>query len=315
MHASAIDSLTRAGTIMLEWDDFRVFLAIARHGSLTAAARALRVTQPTMGRRLEMLEERLGTRLFERTPTGPVLTDLGAAILNNAEQMEQAVLAAERRIAGHDNGLLGAVRLTSVEWFGSHVLASIIASFSTRYPQIAVELLTDVRSYNLAKREADIAIRFARFEQNEVVQRKIGDFAYGLYASTDYLDQYGLPNFDGKGADHAVVTMHEAANHMPEARWLLEELAPKARIALRSSSRDVQARAAESGAGLVVLPRGMGDRMLSLHHLETPSPVPSREVWLGYHQDMRQTPRIRVLVDFLADELRNRMPQLHPRAA
>jgi molybdate transport repressor ModE-like protein len=88
---------------MLEWDDFRVFLAIARHGSLTAAARALRVTQPTMGRRLEMLEERLGTRLFERTPTGPVLTDLGAAILNNAEQMEQAVLAAERRIAGHDN--------------------------------------------------------------------------------------------------------------------------------------------------------------------------------------------------------------------
>jgi DNA-binding transcriptional LysR family regulator len=299
---------------MLEWDDFRVFLAIARHGSLTAAARALRVTQPTMGRRLEMLEERLGTKLFERTPTGPVLTDLGAAILDNAEQMEQAALAAERRIAGHDNGLHGAVRMTSLEWFGNHVLAPTLALFSARYPQIAVELVADARPYNLARREADIAIRFVRFEQNDVVQRKIADFAYGLYASISYLERYGVPDFSGKGADHAVVTMHEAAAHMPEARWLLEELAPKARIAFRSSSRDAQARAAEWGAGLVVLPRCVGDTMPSLRRLEPPSPVPSREVWLGYHEDMRQTPRIRVLVDFLADELRRRVPLLDPRA-
>jgi DNA-binding transcriptional LysR family regulator len=299
---------------MLEWDDFRIFLAIARHGSLTAAARALRVTQPTMGRRLEMLEERLGTRLFERTPTGPVLTDLGSAILDNAEQMEQAALAAERRIAGRDTGLQGIVRITSLEWFGNHVLAPIIASFSERYQQIAVELVTDRRNFNLAKREADIAIRFVRFEQNDLVQRKVADFGNGLYASTTYLDRYGPPDFDGKGADHAVVTVHEAAHETPEARWLLEELAPKARIGFRSSSRDAQARAAEAGAGLVVLPRCMGDATPSLRRLQPPSPVPGREVWLGYHQDMRQTPRIRVLVDFLADELRRWAPTLDPRA-
>jgi DNA-binding transcriptional LysR family regulator len=298
---------------MLDWDDFRIFLAIARHGSLTAAARALRVTQPTMGRRLEMLEERLGTRLFERTPTGPVLTDLGSAILDNAEQMEQASLAAERRIAGRDTGLHGAVRVTSLEWFGNHVLAPSIASFSERYQQIAVELVTDMRNFNLAKREADIAIRFDRFEQNDLIQRKVAGFGNGLYASTRYLDRHGVPDFGGKGAEHAVVTVHEGASHMPEARWLLQELAPKARIAFRSSSRDAQARAAEAGAGLVVLPRCMGDAMSSLRRLQPPSPVPSREVWLGYHQDMRQTPRIRVLVDFLADELRRRAPVLDPR--
>jgi DNA-binding transcriptional LysR family regulator len=299
---------------MLEWDDFRVFLAIARHGSLTAAARALHVTQPTMGRRLEMLEERLGTRLFDRTPTGPVLTDLGSAILEHAEQMEQAAFAAERRIAGHDSGPHGTVRITSLEWFGNKVLAPIIASFSARYPQIVVELVTDIRTYNLSKREADIAIRFARFDQNDLVQRKVADIACGLYASTTYLGLHGMPAFSDKGSNHAVVTVHEAAAHVPQSRWLIESVAPKARIAFRASSYEAQARAAETGAGLVALPRCIGDAMPSLQRLDPPSPAPSREVWLGYHQDMRQTSRIRVLVDFLVDELRHRVPQLHPRA-
>ena len=298
---------------MLEWDDFRVFLAIARHGSLTAAARALRVTQPTMGRRLEMLEERLGARLFDRTPTGPVLTDLGAAILNNVEDMERAALAAERRIAGRDTGLRGTVRLTSLEWFGTHVLAPIIASFSAQYAKIAVELITDVRPFNLGKQEADVAIRFVRFEQNDLVQRKVAEMAYGLYASIEYLDRYGAPDFSAKGADQAVITMHEAGSQIPEARWLTDEVLPQARIAYRSSSRDAQACAAEAGAGLVVLPRFIGDVRPSLRRIRPPSPVPGREVWLGYHQDMRQTPRIRALVDFLVNELRHRAPKLNPQ--
>jgi DNA-binding transcriptional LysR family regulator len=301
-------------SLMLEWDDFRVFLAIARHGSLTAAARVLRVTQPTMGRRLEIMEERLGARLFERQPTGPVLTDLGAAILDNAEQMERAAFAAERRIAARDSGLQGTVRITSVEWFGSHVLAAIFTQFSDRYPQIAVELITDMRLYNLAKREADIAIRFQRFEQNDLVQRKVADFTYGLYASVSYLDRHGAPEFTRAGKDHSVVTMHEAFGYIPEVRWLLEDVAPQARIALRANSRDVQARAAEAGAGLVILPRCIGDAMPLLRRLRPPSPVPGREVWLGFHRDMRETPRIRAVVGFIADELKRRASELAPSA-
>ena len=297
---------------MLEWDDFRVFLAIARHGSLTAAARALRVTQPTMGRRLEMLEERLGARLFERMPTGPVLTDLGSAMLEYAEQMEQAAFAAERRIAGYDSGPHGTVRITTVEWFGTHVVAPIIAAFALQYPQIMVELVTDMRPYNLTRREADIAIRFVAFDQNDLIQRKVAEVAYGLYASTTYLEARGMPDFKNEGCDHLVIKVHEAADHFPPSRWI-ETVAPKARIALRASSHHAQARAAEAGAGLVVLPRCLGDVMPSLRRLDPPSP-PSREVWLGYHQDMRQTPRIRVLVDFLVNELRHRAPELHPRA-
>lgn len=123
---------------MLEWDDLRFLLAIARHGSLTAAARATGVTQPTMGRRLENLEARLGVRLFERTPAGVALNVLGTSLMPLAEQMEQSALAADRRIAARDTGLEGVIHVTTVEWIGRHLLAPVLAGFSRLHPKITI---------------------------------------------------------------------------------------------------------------------------------------------------------------------------------
>lgn len=297
---------------MLEWDDVRIFLAIARHGSLTAAARAVRVTQPTMGRRLEVLEDRLGVRLFERTPTGAVLTEFGASVLPDAERMELAALSLERRVAGRDTGLEGIVRLTCVDWFGVHVLAPVIAGFASQYPSITIELAADARVYNLARRETDIAIRFTGFDQNGVIQRRVGDIAYGLYAASDYLGRCGMPDFAKGCSGHTLITMHEEASHLAEVRWLLEKAAPQARIGFRSSSRDAQEKAALAGVGLAILPRCMADQRPQLQRLAPKSPPPGREIWLGYHEDMRETPRIRAVANFIADALRRRGPELNP---
>ena len=297
---------------MLEWNDIRVFLAIVRHGSLTAAARSLSVTQPTMGRRLDVLHERLGVRLFERTPTGAVITQLGAALVAEAERMEAAALDIERRLAGRNTGLGGLVQVTCVEWFGVHVLAQIIARFSRQHPGIIVQLLPDGRSLNLARHDADIALRFAEFDHDAVVQRQVAEIGYGLYASPAYLEQHGEPDYEAGCPGHALITMPEANAHLADARWL-QQVAPEARIAFRTGSRDAQIHTALAGVGLVALPRYLGDGVTGLCRLQPTLSPPIREVWLGYHEDLRDTPRVRAVAAFLAEELKRFGPVLHPK--
>src|SRR5689334_22633648 len=131
----------------MEWSDLRIFLAIARSGTLAAAGKSVGLIQPTMGRRLRALEGALGQTLFQRSPDGFVLTDDGQAILGSAERMEEEALAVTRAIAG--GGLSGDLRLASSDWFGAHVLAPLLAAFTQAHPGITVELLTDQRRYSL----------------------------------------------------------------------------------------------------------------------------------------------------------------------
>lgn len=138
----------------MEWSDLKLFLAIARQGTLGAGARSLGLTQPTMGRRLRALEISLGQTLFQRTADGFVMTDEGAAVFAHAERMEEEALGLERELAGQSRQLSGFLRLSSSEWFGAHVLAPVLAEFSLRYPKIVVELLTDSRLLSLSRREA-----------------------------------------------------------------------------------------------------------------------------------------------------------------
>lgn len=289
---------------MLEWDDLRLLLAVARHGSLTAAARALGVTQPTMSRRLEHLEARLGAPLFERHAAGVALSPLGTSLLEPAEQMEHAALAAERRLAARGAGLDGLVRITTLEWIGHHVLAPSLARFGLLHPGVTVELLTADRVLSLARHEADLAVRQARFDQDGLVQRKLGDLPRGVYASPAYLAERGVPDFAAGCPGHALIILPEMPVTMAQIHWLRDELAPRALVALQSNSVDVHVAAARAGAGLVVLPRRLGDAAAGLQLLDPPDPPPSRELWLGFHQDMRHTPRVRALATHLAAELR-----------
>lgn len=289
---------------MFEWDDLRFLLAISRRGSLTAAARELGVTQPTMSRRVEHLETRLGAALFERSSAGMALNSLGTSLLGLAEQMEQAALAAERRIAARGTGLEGLVRVTTLEWVGHHVLAPILAGFCRQHPGITVELLTDDRVFSLTRHEADIAVRVTRFEQDGLVQRRIGSSPRALYASETYLAERGEPDFAAGCPGHALVTLPEAVVALAQARWLQDHLAPKAHVALRSNSLDVQVATAAAGAGLALLPCKLGDSLPALRRLNPPEPPPEREFWLGFHEDLRHTPRVRALANHIAAEMR-----------
>src|SRR5882724_10881688 len=219
----------------VDWDDLRHFLAIARHGSLSAAARALKVTQSTMSRRLEAMEQRIGARLLNKTPAGYMLTPAGEAILGNVERIENEALAVERTITGKDVRLEGVVRITAVETFAVLVLMPIFAAFRQLYPGIAIELVVDTRSLSLSKREADIALRMARPTQHDLVARKVGEMAAGIYASPLYLERRGAPDFASGAPGHDVITVEADLAGLPDTEWFAG-ITRRAIVALRSNN-------------------------------------------------------------------------------
>ncbi len=281
---------------MMEWSDIRIFLAIAREGTLGAAARKLGLTQPTMGRRLKTLEAAVGHSLFQRTPDGFVLTDEGTVVMGHAERMEEEALALQRQLAGTENTLSGSLRISCSDWFGIHILAPILADFRRVHTNVIVEVLTDSRLLNLARREADLVFRIKPFTEPEVISRKLLHIPYGLYVAKGSDD----PS-PGTGEGFSMVIMDEAFGGMPDVAWLKDRF-PDAKISMRSNNRDVQARLCASGAGMAVLPRPLGDSMDVLKRVEVPNPPPGRDTWLGYHQDLRRLPRLRALTQFVGEQ-------------
>jgi len=278
----------------LPWDDVRLFLAIARAGTLSAAAPKLGLSQPTAGRRLRALEEAVGVALFQRTAQGFRLTDTGEAMLVHAQNMEEQALALERRLVGDGRTVEGTLRISASEWFSRHVLTPKIAKLTIDTPGITVEVIADTRALDLNKREADVAFRFNEFRSADVVQSQFVRLRYGLYAAKGYLENR-TPPVESAGDGHSVITMDRAFDHLEDVVWLRNQF-PNARDSVRSNSRDVQAEAAIQGAGLVVLPRVMGDT-LPLERLELVEDPPGRSVWIGYHRDLKQLARLRAFVD------------------
>jgi len=281
----------------IEWSDLQVFLAIARQGTLGAAARKLRQSQPTMGRRLKALEDAVGQKLFQRTREGFVLTDEGAAVLSHAEQIEEEALAFERRLRGHDQGLDGTLRLSCSDWFGLHVLTPVIAEFAELQPRIVVELLTDARLYSLPRREADLVFRIQPFDEPDVIARRLTHIRYAAYLKK------GMAAPDaGDGAGVNLITMDTAFGGMPDAVWLSRVL-PRARIAMRSNNRDVQARLCALGRGIAVLPRPLGDATPGIARIDLGEEPPGRDTFVGYHRDLRRLARLRALLDIVIERI------------
>jgi DNA-binding transcriptional LysR family regulator len=275
----------------MDWNDIAIFLAVARAGSLGGAARLTGRSQPTMGRRLKALERRVGHALFQRGREGFVLTTEGAAVLSHAERMEEEALGFERQLAGHDRQLEGLIRVSSSDWFGTHILTPIFAAFVQRHPNVTVELITDARLFSLARREADLAFRIQPFEETDVVQRKATHVDYRVYRMRGLSDAVA-----GDGAGVALITLDAAFQDFPDATWLRRRL-PRARVAFCSNSRDAQARMCAAGGGLAVLPAPLGDRYPGLEAVDLGEAPPGRDVWVGYHRDLRRLARLRALVD------------------
>jgi DNA-binding transcriptional LysR family regulator len=293
----------------MDWDDLRFFLVVARRGTLSAAARELQVAQPTVGRRIAALEQRLGAKLFARRPGALALTDAGVLALEHAERMEQGALGVERGVSGRDAGLRGAVRVTASEWLVTGVLAPLVGPLLAAHPQLEIDLVADHRHLDLARGEADVALRPRRFEQAAVFQRSTAKLAFGLYAAPAYLDERGAPA-PGDGRGHVLVAMADDVGDVAR-RWL-EAVLPGATRAVRTNGRDAMLALAAAGVGLACLARVVGDAAPGLVRVPTATPAPSPVLWLGVHRDARSTPRVRAVASYLAERLRALQAALAP---
>jgi DNA-binding transcriptional LysR family regulator len=283
----------------MEWSDIRVFLAIAREGTLAGAAHRLGQSQPTMGRRLRALEQAVGQTLFQRTGEGFVLTDEGEAVLAHAERIEEQALTFQRRLDGSAGDLEGLLRVSSSDWFGAHMLAPVLAEFAQTHPGVVVELLTSQTRFSLPKREADLVFRIRPFDEPEVIARRLMTIPYGVYLKSDL-----PPPTLGDGAGAALITMDTNFAGMPDAVWL-RKMVPNASVVSRSNNRDVQARMCVCGAGIAVLPRPLGDALTGVTRIDLGEQPPSRDTWVGYHRDLKKLARLRVLLDLIVTRLGN----------
>jgi DNA-binding transcriptional LysR family regulator len=281
----------------MDWSDVRIFLAIARTGTLGAAARALHLSHPTMGRRLRALEAATGQVLFQRTTDGFVLTEEGAAVLSLAEQMEESALAMQRRLTGEEQKLEGTLRVSSADWFGAYVLPPLIVAYSRAYPRIEIEVLTGTRLFNLAQREADVAFRIVPFQAPDIVQRRLIDMRYGVYVAADSADPVV-----GDGKEYRLITMDTSTGDFPDITWLRERF-PNASVVLRSNNRNVQAQMCSQGVGIAVLPRPVGDQIGRIRRFDLGEEPPRREIWMGYHRDLKRLHRLRAFVDLASRHL------------
>ncbi len=283
---------------MLDWDDLRYALAVAEHGSLAGAARALGVNHSTVLRRLTMFEERLGVRLFERLPTGYTLTAGGAELVATAREIGHAVTELERRVAGQDLRLTGPLRVTTTDTLALSVLGPMLAAFKAQHAGVDLELIVANAHLDLARRDADVAIRPARAPPETLVGRKVSDVAFAVYASARHFPRREEASLDA----HPWVAPSESLAATTVARWLAREL-PGARVALRADSFCAIAHAALNGLGLAALPCYLGDTTPGLHRVSDPLPELATELWLLTHGDLRRTARVRTFLDFMADAL------------
>jgi DNA-binding transcriptional LysR family regulator len=281
----------------VEWSDLRIFLAIAREGTLGAAARKLGQSQPTMGRRLRALEQDVGHTLFQRTGDGFILTDEGSAMLTHAERIEEEVLAIQRQLSGQDQQLEGAIRVSSSDWFGTHMLTPILAEFACLHPRVVVELVTSAHHLSLVRREADMVFRIRPFDDPDVISRRLLRIPYGAYI------KLGLDHpRAGDGIGTPLITMDTALATLPDAVWL-KRILPNGHVVSRSNNRDVQGQMCAHGAGVAVLPRPLGDALSGLERIDLGEDPPDRDTWVGYHRDMRRLARLRALLDLVIEKL------------
>lgn len=285
-----------------QWDDVRFFLAVARAGSLSGAARVLAVGHVTVGRRIALLEKRLGVTLLQRTPDGFDVTSAGEAVLRRCIAMENAALDLERAAAGRDSLAVGSIRLTATEALAHRVIAPAIAELRKNHPDLRVDLAAGVRSLDIARREADLAVRVGRPNGSGLVCRKLGAVGYSLYASRSYLAKHRTPQRGEGLAGHDLITFTGAP--AATSPFFMSESLDEARIALRCDNPLIQLQAAANGIGVAELACFLGDDCADLVRIWPGEPPALRSVWLVLHEDLRRSARIRVVSSVIGDTFR-----------
>lgn len=284
----------------LDWDDIRYFLAAARTGSLAAASRQLGGHQPTVGRRIDGLEKRLGVRLFQRHAQGLTLTEEGQRIMQAAESMGEAALTLQRATGFEDPEIRGNVRIAAPSGLAVHLIAPNLPRFHERFPGLNVELQPSISAADLTHGEADVAIRLYRPTAGELVARHAGEMHFGLYGATAYFQQHGMPENAADLPAHLFIGYSEQLRHLEENCWL-EAVAGNARFVLRSDDTHARMAAAGAGLGLTVLPHFLALQLPQLQQILSTEDVPSKPIWLAVHRDLRQVPRVRAVLDWMEE--------------
>lgn len=282
-----------------DWSDVRYFLAAAHSGSLAAASRALGSHQPTVGRHIDGLEKQLGVRLFQRHAQGLTLTEEGQRILQAAEAMGAAAAKLQRLGSVEAAELSGRVRIAAPSGLAVHLIAANLVRFRERFPALEITLQPSVASADLTHGEADVAVRLYRPEADELVVRRVGTLAFGLYGASAYLQRHGTPRANSELAQHLFIG-YEQLRHLEESRWL-EAAAGEARFVLRSDDTHARLAAAEAALGLAVLPHILARRAPHLQPLLEGEAVPAKPIWLVVHRDLRHLARVRAVLDWLVE--------------
>ncbi len=288
---------------MFEWDDVKYFLAVARHGSTLAAAKAMKLSQSTVQRRITELEERLGRELATRHTTGYRLTEFGEEMLPYAEQIERAALAFEQRKATIERGEAGLIRVTCPEPIVYRIMKSeLLDRFHARHPKLRVEFVMSDKYVDLARGDADVALRSGDTDDDVLVGRKIADSIWSVYASKAYADRHGRPASVAELAGHATVGFDGPMATNRAAKWL-QEVAPGAPVAARVNSVLGLVSVAKSGVAVVPMPIALGDAEPELVRLFDQVPELTRSWRILAHPDRRRTPAVAAFFDFIADEI------------
>lgn len=290
---------------MLDWNDLRYFLAIHRARSLSGAGRQLKVDQTTVGRRLAAIEAALGARLFSRQTREFMLTTAGDAILPTAERVEEAMLSLARAVEGDDARLEGDVRVTTNEAFANRLLLPSLPALRRRHPAIQIEIISDSRMLDLGRGEADIAVRARRNAQENIVVKKVGVSAFGLYGSKEYLARAGVPatldDLDG----HELIGYSDSLGYLSAARWMAN-VAIARRCVFRGNTILSVAAAATEGIGLAVIPTFLGETDPALRRVLPGESIANLDVWTAVHQDVQRIARIRAVLRHIGDVFRAR---------
>lgn len=275
---------------MFDWENFRHFLAVARTGTLSGAARSLHVDHATVSRRLAALETDLQVPLVERLPRSCRLTPMGIQIYEQAKAMETSAFAVERLAHASQEPLAGKVTLSAPPVLVTHLLAGRLVDFRAEYPGIQLSVSAQAQQVSLSRREADVALRLVRPKEASSVVRKLGQMPFALYAAPEYVamrppEDWTFIAYDAQFAD------------MPQQQWLLG-IAGNRTVGCELSDISSHLAAARAGAGVAGLPCFLGDEDRGLIRLEHKGPTFSRDIWLVVHRDLRRSAPVRAVMDF-----------------
>jgi DNA-binding transcriptional LysR family regulator len=286
----------------VSWELYRSFLEVLKEGSLSGAARALDMAQPTIGRHIASLEKSLGLALFTRSQTGLMPTEAAQSLRGFAESMQSTAASLERAAASQGAGVRGTVRVTASDVIGVEVLPPIVAALRDQYPELTVELVLTNRVQDLLRREADIAVRMVRPRQESLVARRIGQIKLGLHAHRRYLARHGTPGSIADLATHSLIGFDQPTAFIRNAGKALAGWRREA-FGMRTDSDLAQLALIRSGAGIGVCQAAIARRDDALVRILPKQFSLPLETWITMHADLRDSPRCRVTFDALVEGL------------